>query len=99
MDIQNSIYKRRPPIRLFRNRKTFLIAIALTAFNCIVVGALAVLMQLYALPLPGAQTAAVGPADIARVISMSGLWSIGNTVLVLALIDAGREPEDQREAD
>lgn len=90
MDIQQSIYKKLQPKALFPNQRTFWLAVAMTALNFILIGTFLIMGQVMRLPDPYIQGGAAGIGDISRIAMLASLWSIGNTLLLLAMIDASR---------
>ena len=92
MDIQRSIYRKRTPRPLFPNQETFWLAVAITGLNFVFIASFVVMAQVMRLPDPLTQLAVVGIREVSRALMLASLWSIGNTVLLLAIIDASRSP-------
>lgn len=96
MKLQQSIFKRVTRQPFFRNKSSFRIAVALTAFNFFIIGAFFVLAKVFDLPDPVTQARGVASiGDLMRSMVLAALWSIGDAVLLLAFLQANREPPEQ----
>lgn len=95
MDIQRSIYRKRTPRALFPNQKTFWLAVAMTGLNFVLIASFIIMAQAMRLPDPLTQSAVVGISEVSRALMLASLWSIGNSVLLLAIIDASRSADKQ----
>lgn len=83
---------------IFPNRASFAFAVGLFAFNLFIICLLALLRAVHAIPDPLTQIAGLGSLEDARGLMMiTAVWSIGNSVILLGLIDAlrkGRKSEE-----
>lgn len=84
---------------LFPNRPSFAIAIGLFAFNLLIICLLALLRAIHAIPDPMTQISGLGTLEDARGLMMiTAVWSIGNSVILLGLIDATRKSAKTEDA-
>ncbi len=92
MQLQQTIFKRVTPPKLFRTAASFHLALALTAFNFVIIGLLFVFAKVMGLPDPVTHMArAASMSDLVNSMVLAGLWSVGDIVLLLALLDANRD--------
>ena len=72
------------------------IALAVFAFNIFVVCLFALLSALFGIPDPVSQLAGTATLDDAKgILMLSGFWAIGNSPLLLGLVDAMKPKGEQ----
>jgi hypothetical protein len=83
--------------QMFPNLSSFTIALALFAFNVFIVCLLLLLRAIHAIPDPFTHLTGVASLEDARgLLIVTAMWSIGNTLILLGMIDAVRqEPDDK----
>ena len=84
---------------LFPNRAAFRLAIALTAFNLVILALFALLRMVFHLPNPLTQLQGVASLeDVHGFIGIASMWAIGNILLLLGILDAVRPGKKQPKA-
>ena len=74
---------------IFPNRSSFNLALAVFAFNLFIICLFALLRAINGMPDPVSQIAGVGQLEDAKVmLTLSGCWAIGNSMLLLGFADA-----------
>lgn len=80
--------------QLFASRPSFHLGLAVFAFNIFVVCLFSLLSAIFDMPNPVTQIAGKATLDDAKgILMLSGFWAIGNSLLLLGLIDA-MKPKD-----
>ncbi len=82
--------------QIFTNKPSFHLALAVFAFNIFVVCLFALLSALFGIPDPVSQLAGTATLDDAKgILMLSGFWAIGNSLLLLGLVDAMKPKGEQ----
>ena len=85
--------------QIFPNRSSFNLAIAVFAFNLIVLCLFVLLNTVFGLENPLTRKAGTGTLEDARgVLMLCGFWAIGNCLLLLGLVDAMKPASEKKQS-